>query len=173
MTKAFDAALAPLRAALAEHAKREGTQALADADAAVAAEVAAAAEEAERIRDRARASGAADATLFAAAERARIDREAREEVLRAQREEYDSLRDAARAAAAALRLAPDFLRLRQALDSYARAVLGPEAVVSNADDGGVVASTPGRRMDLSLATLADRAVDSVLATRLSHVDGGR
>ena len=171
MTSSFDTALAPVRAALAEHARREGAQAQADAAAAVVAERTAAAAEAEQIRDRARAAGAADAAAFAAAERARVDREARERVLRAQREEYDALRDAARAAAAALRLAPDYPRLRRALDSYARALLGPEAVIANAGDGGVVASTPGRRVDLSMATFADRAVDSVLSARLSHMDG--
>jgi hypothetical protein len=171
MTAAFDIALAPVRAALAEHARREGAQAVVDADAADAAERAATAAEAERLLERARAAGAADAAAFAAAARARVDREAREAVLRAQREEYDSLRDAARAAAAALRLAPDYPRLKQSLIAHARSLLGPQAVIVDADDGGVVGSVPGRRVDLSLATLADRAVDAVLSARLSHVDG--
>jgi hypothetical protein len=172
MTTAFDKALAPVRAALAEHARREGAQALADADAAVAAERTAAAAEAERLLDLARAAGAADAAS-AAVDRARADREAREAVLRAQREEYDSLRGGARAAAAALRLSPDYARLRQSLLAHARALLGPEAVIVDTDDGGIVGSVPGRRVDLSLATFADRAVDAVLSARLSHVDGER
>jgi hypothetical protein len=172
MTATFDAALAPVRAALAEHARREGAQALADADAAVEAERAATAAQVERILDRARASGAADAAAFAAAERARTDREARERVLQAQRAEYDSLRDAARAAAAALRLAPDYARLRLALVSYARDLLGPEAAIFDAGDGGIVGSGPGRRVDLSLATFADRAVTNVLSAQPSLVDGG-
>jgi hypothetical protein len=172
MSRTLDAALAPVRAALAEHARSEGTRALADADAAVVAERAAATAEAERILARARAAGAADANAFAAAERARIDREVREGVLRARREEYDSLHHAARAAAAALRLAPDYPRLRQALVSYARFLLGTDAVVLDSGDGGVVGSAPGRRADLSLATLADRAVESVLSLP-SLVDGER
>jgi hypothetical protein len=94
-------------------------------------------------------------------------------VLRAQREEYDSLRGGARAAAAALRLSPDYARLRQSLLAHARALLGPEAVIVDTDDGGIVGSVPGRRVDLSLATFADRAVDAVLSARLSHVDGER
>jgi hypothetical protein len=173
MTTAFDKALAPVRAALAEHARREGAQALADADAALAAERTAAAAEAERVLDLARAAGAADAAASAAVDRARADREAREAVLRAQREEYDSLRGGARAAAAALRLSPDYARLRQSLLAHARALLGPEAVIVDTDDGGIVGSVPGRRVDLSLATFADRAVDAVLSARLSHVDGER
>jgi vacuolar-type H+-ATPase subunit E/Vma4 len=168
----FDAALSPVRSALAEHARREGAQALADADAAVAAEQTATAAEAERILDRARAAGAADAAAFAAGERARTDREARELVLQARREEYDSLRDAARVAAAALRLAPDYARLRWALIACVRALLGPEAVIIDAADGGVVGSVPGRRVDLSLGTFADRAVETVLSANPSLVDGG-
>jgi hypothetical protein len=174
MNPTIDAALAPVRAALAEHARREGEQAVADAEAAGVAERTAAAAMAEEILDRARTAGAADATAFAAAERARIDRDVREGVLRARREEYDSLHGAARAAAAALRLAPDYPRLRHALVTYARFLLGPDAIVveAGAGGGGVVGSAPGRRVDLSLATLADRAVESVLSSP-SFVDGER
>jgi hypothetical protein len=170
VTAAFDAALAPVRAALAEHARREGTSALAAADAAVAADRVAATTEAEDIRVAARAAAAADAAAFAVAERARTDRESREEVLRALREEYDSLRDAARTAAEALRLDPRYPRLRQILAEYARALLGPEAVIVDADGGGVVGSVHGRRVDLSLATFAQRAVEAVLSASPSMMD---
>ena len=87
--------------------------------------------------------------------------------------EVVALRGGARAAAAALRLSPDYARLRQSLLAHARALLGPEAVIVDTDDGGIVGSVPGRRVDLSLATFADRAVDAVLSARLSHVDGER
>ena len=52
---------------------------------------------------------------------------------------------------------PDAVHLRV----IARAELGAAAVVREHPDGGVVAQAPGRRVDLRLATLAERAVDTL------------
>ncbi|MFE3644161.1 hypothetical protein ACFXOM_24710, partial [Streptomyces sp. NPDC059169] len=38
-------------------------------------------------------------------------------------------------------------------------LLGPDAVITDCAGGGVLAEAPGRRVDLSLATLADRALE--------------
>jgi hypothetical protein len=40
--------------------------------------------------------------------------------------------------------------------------LGPRAAVRDAPGGGVVGEVPGRRLDLSLAAFADRAVDRII-----------
>jgi hypothetical protein len=161
VTAAFVASLVPVRAALHVSARRDGERAVADADAATAAAQAVATAEAEQILAEARSAGAADAAAFAATERARADRRAREALLAAQREEYDGLRDAARTAASALRLDPGWPRLRARLLAAARALLGPDAVIGDATGGGVAGRVPGRRLDLSLAVLADRALASV------------
>jgi hypothetical protein len=53
------------------------------------------------------------------------------------------------------------------LAEAAQAALGPDAVVSDAPGGGVIAHAGGRVLDLSLAGFADRAVD-VLAVDLEE-----
>ncbi|GAB2920724.1 hypothetical protein GCM10027075_20790 [Streptomyces heilongjiangensis] len=61
----------------------------------------------------------------------------------------------------ALRGTEDYASLRAWLEQRARALLGPAADVAEHADGGVVARAPGRRVDLSLTALADRATDRV------------
>ncbi|GGT00799.1 hypothetical protein GCM10010254_21180 [Streptomyces chromofuscus] len=61
----------------------------------------------------------------------------------------------------ALRGTDGYTSLRGWLEQRARVLLGPAAEVTEHADGGVVARAPGRRVDLSLTTLADRAVDRV------------
>ncbi|HVV20474.1 MAG TPA: hypothetical protein VHF06_13635, partial [Pseudonocardiaceae bacterium] len=50
---------------------------------------------------------------------------------------------------------------RSLLAARARAALGADAVVSDARDGGVVATVAGRRLDLSARTIAVTAVDAL------------
>ncbi|MEV0267865.1 hypothetical protein AB0H43_03745 [Hamadaea sp. NPDC050747] len=142
----------------------------ADADAALTRRAAAmssatvladARRQADEIRAEARRQGAADAEAALAAARARARREARSAVLGVQRDLYDQLRERSYAAVAALRLESGYARLRSGLAEAARQVLGPDAVVVDADTGGVTSSADGRRLDLSLAQFADRAVDEV------------
>jgi hypothetical protein len=152
------AALEPVRAALLRAAR-------ADADAVEAAAgrdgeltVREATIRAGHLREQARADGAADAAAALAVLRARAGRAARATVLAARREEYEALRAAARAAMAALARDPT---VHMRLIATARVRLGPEATVEEAPGGGVVASAGARRLDLSLAGFADRAVDQV------------
>ena len=58
-----------------------------------------------------------------------------------------------------LRRTDDYAALRERLERLARALLGPDAEVTGHPEGGVVARAPGRRVDLSLPALADRALD--------------
>lgn len=139
------------------------TQARAEAD----AQVSAARREADERRSSARAE--ADALLrrardereeAAAAARSRsllrARREARAIVLRARQDAYDELRAAALAAAADLRVRPDYPRLRDRLAAAARERLGPEAEVTEPAGGGVLARAGDRLVDCSLPVLVQR-----------------
>jgi hypothetical protein len=53
----------------------------------------------------------------------------------------------------------DRAALRSLLEARARAVLGPGASVTAAADGGVLAKAPGLRVDLTLTSLAERALE--------------
>ncbi|HEY6749358.1 MAG TPA: hypothetical protein VI357_27040 [Mycobacteriales bacterium] len=157
---AVDVALAPVRAALIASAEADAAALLATADGAGGA-VAEARERAAELVARARAEGAANAAAVLAADRARAHRDGRRIVLAAQREAYEQLRRQARAAVTALRADPGYDRLRARLVGRVEAVLGPGATIVEHPGGGVVGSVPGRRCDLSLPAIADRAVDAL------------
>lgn len=116
-----------------------------------------------RLGAEARRQGVADADAEAVrvAARARDRRAARSEQLRVQRELYEQLRERSRAAVVALRDDPGYARLRTHLAQAVWRMLGGDAVVADADTGGVTGSADGRRLDLSLAQFADRAVDEI------------
>jgi vacuolar-type H+-ATPase subunit E/Vma4 len=155
------AALDPVRAALLDRARADGDALLAAADAQAAAAVAAARAEAGAAVAEARARGEREAAVVRTAERARARREARAIVLRAQRTAYDELRRRSRAAAERLHTEPGYRALQDRLVAVARADLGTQAVIREDPDGGLVAEAPGRRVDLRLGTLAERAVDGL------------
>jgi hypothetical protein len=157
-----EAALEPVRAALLRAARSDADGAEAAAAGAGERQVREATVEAERLRDRARADGAADAAASLAVLRARTGRAARATVLAARREEYEALRAAARIALAELARDPT---VHMRLIAVARARLGAGATIEDLPDGGVVATDGARRLDLSLAGFADRAVDHI-AVRL-------
>ncbi|WP_048820688.1 hypothetical protein, partial [Streptomyces ipomoeae] len=89
----------------------------------------------------------------------RARREARSRTLAARREAYEGLRRDAAERVRALRRTDGYVSLRKRLEHRARVLLGSGAEVSEHADGGVVARVPGRRVDLSLTALADRALD--------------
>ena len=134
---------------------------LAEADAEVEATVARARAEAEAIRADARTQGEADAEAVLVAERARARRQARAVVLAAQRESYAALRARAVEQAATLRADPGYAawcdRLRERIGDE----LGPDAVVSEHPDGGVLGEAAGRRVASTLVGLAERALDAL------------
>jgi vacuolar-type H+-ATPase subunit E/Vma4 len=149
--------------ALLAAARKEAEQLLERAQQSAREIVRRAQAQAEEIRAQARARGEADAADLIAAARARAGRQARAVVLTAVRAEYEALREAARHAVAALTDDPDYQFVRRRMTVSLRRLLGEEAQVHDADGGGLVATVPGRSADLSLARLADRAVEAVLA----------
>jgi hypothetical protein len=94
-----------------------------------------------------------------AADLARARQQARVVVLAARREAYEHLRAVARAAVSGIAAEPGYPALRARLADAVRHVLGADADITAAPGGGVRGAVTGRRLDLSLTRLADRAVD--------------
>lgn len=153
--------LAPVREELLAHARADAERVLAESDADAAATLAAARSEANAILEAARAEGESDAAVVLSAKRARLRRQARALVLVAQREAYDNLRSQVIEALSAIRDDPGYARWRDRLTEQARRVLGPEAVVSEAPEGGVLAEANGRRVVYTLVGLADRVIEEM------------
>jgi vacuolar-type H+-ATPase subunit E/Vma4 len=153
-------ALAPLVAALRSAAEGEAQALVGSARAEAQEAVSAARAQADRMLARAREKGTADGEAVLAAERARAEREARGIVLRAAGDAYEASRRAAREAVSRLKDDPDFAIVDAALRSRARAAIGDDASLTEAESGGIIATVPGRRLDLSLASLADDLVEA-------------
>jgi vacuolar-type H+-ATPase subunit E/Vma4 len=153
--------LLPVREALLAHAGSDARRLLAEVDAEGDSIIARARAEAEAIRAEARSQGEADATAVLVAERARARRQARAVVLAAQRESYTALRARVVEEAATLRLDPAYATWRDGLGERVRAALGPDAVVTEHPEGGVLGEAPGRRVAHTLAGLATRALDAL------------
>jgi vacuolar-type H+-ATPase subunit E/Vma4 len=158
---AAQAALAPVRRRLLARVGADAHHARAEAAAEAGVVLARAREQAAAILTQARARGETDGAAVAAAARARSRRDARGLLLAAQHQAYEALRQRARAAVRELGEDPGYPRLRQRLERLAREQAGPHATVSEPPERGVVAEAPGRRVDCSLDTLADRAVDAL------------
>ena len=154
------AALAPVRSALRAAAETEAASIRSEADTDVRAVLTAARREADEIRRSAAAEGAAVARSAAALRSARARREAHETVLAQQESLRVTLLRQVKVAATALRDDPRYPALVEQLTERCRALLGPEASVSESTDGGVVAEAGSRRVDLSLPVLAAQALDS-------------
>lgn len=161
-------ALAPVRSALADDAGIEARRI-----------TLAAGEEAGRILDRARRraadtvrqareEGAEAGRAEAALRSARARREAGAVVLAEQERLRSALREELLAQAAALRSDPRYPPLLQALRRRAEALLGPEAEISEASEGGLHARAGTRTLDLSLPALVrqELAADPVEVSRL-------
>ncbi len=154
--------LAPLAAALRDRAHAAADEVLARADEDARESLDRAHQEAEALLGQARAKGAADGQAVLAAERAGAARRARAVLLAAQQAAHDDLRTAAREAVRALREDPDYPAMLEALRARALSDLGPGAVVTTLDRGGIVAESGPRRIEYSLEGLADDLVDEVV-----------
>jgi len=152
------AALAPLREALLAQARAEADRLTAEAVAQAEEDLARADAQASAVIAGARAEGAADAAALVQAARASARRRARRTRLAAQTRAYAELRRRSIAALGALRDSPAYPAWLAALTEQARTALGPSAAVTEHPAGGIVATVPGRRLDLSLPALADRAM---------------
>jgi vacuolar-type H+-ATPase subunit H len=154
-------ALLPVREALLARAEAEAQRLLAKVDAEADAIIARAQVEADTIRAEARAQGEADAAEVLVGQRARARRQARAVVLAAQRETYDELRSRVVRDLPALRADPAYAAWRDRRGQDVRAVLGPDAVVTEHPEGGVIGEVAGRRVAYTLTGLADRALDAL------------
>ncbi len=158
------AALEPLERAIRADAERRAGELRAESEQDAAATLSAAAEQAESIRSAAVAAGEAVGRDAAAARSARARRAARALVLAAQREIAENWSRRARDEASKLRDDPGYPRMLARLAEQARTELGPDAVVLEDPAGGVTAQLGSRRLDLTLATLADAAVAQLQGT---------
>lgn len=156
-----DAALGPVRAAMLRKARSQADQILAQAASAAEALVARAHADADAAVAQAEADGADAARPVVAAELGRNRRAARSAVLGAELVTRDELVRRTRAAIIGLRDEPGYPQWRDRLGVLAGRVAGPDAVITEHPDGGVVARGAGILVDCSLPRLADRAIASL------------
>lgn len=149
-------ALAPLRQALLAHAHAEAERLRRRAREDGAQAVVAAEQEVAAMVAQARAQGDEDGAELRRADQARARSAARAELLAARSATYDELRRRARTEVRELLEQPGE---RELLARALRDRLGGGAVVSDTDDGGLVARAPdGRTIDASVGVLVDRAL---------------
>ncbi|MCQ4042732.1 hypothetical protein ACFOSC_10450 [Streptantibioticus rubrisoli] len=153
------AALEPVRDALLRAARKDAETVLAEARRAAAAVLDEARARATAILDEARRQGTADGLADGAALRVRARRTVRARELAAQRAAYDDLREQATQGVRRLRAESEYPCVRDELVAQARRLLGDDISVTEHPDGGVVATAPGRRVDLTLDALAGRALE--------------
>ncbi|WP_149179703.1 hypothetical protein [Streptomyces sp. TRM49041] len=151
--------LAPVRAELVRAARTDAEALLARTEAEAAAVLDRARADARTTLDEARRQGEADGSAAARDRLVRARREARSRTLAARRESYEELRRQAAEQVGALCRGDGHASLRARLEHRARVLLGPDSEVTALPEGGVEARAPGRRVDLSPAALADRALD--------------
>lgn len=149
--------LDPVRAELLRGARADADAVLAGARTDADETVRTARAEAEMLLDRAREQGVADGTVAAARERVRALQNAWARELAARAEVYADLRDRVRAGVRDALTKTGGARVQ--LEGRARTLLGTGARVTATADGGVMAESPGRRVDLSADALADRALE--------------
>lgn len=154
-------ALGPVRARLIERARADADALLGAARTEAAEDVAAAEAQARAMIDKARARGEAMAAADTAEQLAVARRAARAAELAAQRAIYDEACDGVERGFQALRQAPDYPAVLAVLERRARELLGSDALVIEDERGGVVATARGRRLDLSLPTIAARVAESL------------
>ncbi|WP_406047180.1 hypothetical protein [Kribbella sp. NBC_00889] len=159
LTSIADAALDPVRTALRAAAHADAAEALRKARQRKDELLADARRTAEEMLATARADGEAEATAVVNTRLAQSRRDARRSVLEAQRDLYDELQQRCRVAATALAEGPGSEELRRHLAERAVAQLGSDVTVTDCADGGVLASAGDRQLDLTLPTLAERALE--------------
>jgi vacuolar-type H+-ATPase subunit E/Vma4 len=157
-TASLGAALEPVRQRLRRDAEDEAARLRADARTQAAAVVAQAQQDATVALAAAAAQAAATADPLTAAELRRARDAARSAVLTAQRAAFDELRSRVRTAVAALSAEQGYDQLLQRITHLAEQTAGPDAEVTLAPSGGVVARRAGVAVDCSLERLADLAV---------------
>jgi ATP synthase (E/31 kDa) subunit len=154
-------ALAPVRAHLLGVARGEADRIRAAARGEAEALLRQARADAERAVGLAAAQGEADAAPAAAAARSRGRAQARAIILGVQRDACDELRRRVRATAQDLRGDPDYELFLTRLTALAARTAGPDATVTVAPGGGVLARAGQVIVDCSLPRLAAQATDAL------------
>ncbi|NUS82902.1 MAG: hypothetical protein HOY75_09145 [Streptomyces sp.] len=153
------AALAPVRAELLHTARAEARELLDRADQEAEALIAEARATARSLLEEAQRAGERDGAAAARDIRARARGTARAHELAARGQACEELRSRA---VVRVRETWDTTARRDLLDRLrqrAQQLLGPDAEVTEAPDGGLVAQSAGRRVDYTLDALTARAVD--------------
>jgi vacuolar-type H+-ATPase subunit E/Vma4 len=156
-------ALQPLRRELLRRARSDADSQVAAAREDAAATLARAHARAADLLATARSRGEQRAEAELAAGRAAARHARRAEILEVQRDAFEQLRAASRAAVCGLRDEPGYPLLRENLRRTAKDLLGPDAAITDDPAGGIVAAADGRRIELTLPALADRALDAAAA----------
>jgi vacuolar-type H+-ATPase subunit E/Vma4 len=154
-------ALEPVRAELLRRAGADAQQMVADAEGEATRILKRAHDTARRVIEQARAAGESAAAAVVAEQGTALRRGLRRELLTTQDNAYQQWRRLGRQAVLRLRDEPGHSQRRDMLRKTAYAVLGADARVSDAPDGGVVAELDHRRLDLSLSAIAERALDRI------------
>lgn len=152
------AVLEPVRSALVDAAQTDARRIRRQARAAAAVTLRTARADAQRILDRSRTQAHEDAAAVIAAAEAAARRQQRDMMLAAQRAAYDAVAARVQQLLEALPSDRRYPALLQRLENVAHAMLGDGARIVPAEAGGLVATAPGRRLDLSLPALAEAAL---------------
>jgi vacuolar-type H+-ATPase subunit E/Vma4 len=155
-------ALEPLRTALLARAREEAEVCVAHMRSRTASELDAASAAADQAVQDARLRGETEAATAVAIEDATVRRQVRTLLLAARRSVYEQLRTHIQDDVRQLHGEPIYGALRDTMTSVGRSLIGPDATVREVDDGCVIEAS-GRRVEVTLESLADWALDAVLA----------
>lgn len=155
-------ALEPVRQALLARAREDAVACIARMRKDTAAELDAARAAADDAVREAQRRGEAEATLAVAMEDALVHRQVRTLLLAARRSVYEQLRTQVQDDVRRLHGEPIYGTLRKTMTSAGRSLIGPHATVRDIDDGCVIEGS-GRHVEVTLGSLADWALDGVLA----------
>ena len=155
-------AFEPLRNALLSRARGQAAACVSRARSETTAEVDAARADADQAVLDARRRGEIEGANAVAIDDALVRRQVHALLLAARRSVYEQLQLKTRTNVTQLHGEPIYRDLRDTMTSAGRSLIGPNASVRDIDDGCVIESS-GRRVEVTLRSLADWALDGVLA----------
>jgi hypothetical protein len=159
---ADEQALEPLRNALLTRARGQAAACVTRVRSETATEFDAARAGADQAVLDARRRGETEGATAVAIDDVTVRRQAHTLLLAARRSVYEQLQLKTRNNVTQLNGEPIYRDLRDTMTSAGRSLIGPDATVRDIDDGCVVESS-GRRVEVTLGSLADWALDGVLA----------
>ena len=154
-------AFEPLRNALLSRARGDAAACVSTARNETAAEFDTARADADEALLDARRHGETEGATAVAIDDAMVRRQVHALLLAARRSVYEQLRLKTRNNVTLLHGEAIYRDLRDTMTNAGRSLIGPDATVRDIDDGCVIESS-GRRVEVTLRTLADWALDGVL-----------